>query len=77
LLAASIEGASRHARTLHGRSRHCEVVDIDGVAVELYGLDPDQFTAARNEKTKEARVAGAIAVSNQIETRASRPWRRG
>ncbi|TCN34648.1 hypothetical protein EV644_11933 [Kribbella orskensis] len=38
------------------------------MAVELYGLDPDQFTAARNERAKEARAAGAIAVSNQIKT---------
>ncbi|TCN34665.1 hypothetical protein EV644_11915 [Kribbella orskensis] len=38
------------------------------MAVELYGLDPDQFTAARNERAKEARAAGANAASNQIKT---------
>jgi len=43
-------------------------VDVDAVAVELYGLDPDQFTAARNERVKEAREAGATAASTRIKT---------
>ncbi|TCM35261.1 hypothetical protein EV648_1244 [Kribbella sp. VKM Ac-2568] len=38
------------------------------MAVELYGLDPDQFTAARNERAKEARAAGATGASTRIKT---------
>ena len=43
-------------------------MDVDAVAVELYGLDPDQFTAARNERAQEARAAGANAASTRIKT---------
>jgi hypothetical protein len=49
-------------------TRHCESVDLAAVAVELYELDPYQFTAARNERANGARAAGATAVSNQIKT---------
>jgi hypothetical protein len=33
-------------------------VDTDAVAVELYGLQPEQFTAARNQFAKAARAGG-------------------
>src|ERR1700727_424917 len=33
-------------------------VDLDRVADELYGLDPESFTAARNARAKEATSGG-------------------
>lgn len=35
--------------TVTGQTGHREEVDLDTVAVELYGLSPDEFTAARNQ----------------------------
>jgi hypothetical protein len=41
-------------------------VDTDAVAVELYGLEPERFTAARNQVAKTARDAGEEAASAAI-----------
>jgi hypothetical protein len=41
-------------------------VDIDAAAVELYGLAPDEFTAARNQMAKAAKSSGATAASSAI-----------
>jgi hypothetical protein len=41
-------------------------VDIDAAAVELYGLTPDEFTAARNQMAKAAKGIGATAASSAI-----------
>ena len=41
---------------------HCEEVDIDAVAVELYGLTPDEFTAARNQLAKTIGGPTAAAI---------------
>ena len=44
------------------RVGHCEEVDIDAVAVELYGLTPDEFTAARNQLAKTVGGPTAAAI---------------
>jgi hypothetical protein len=41
-------------------------VDVQQVADELYGLTPEQFTAARNARAKEAKVAGDKEAAAQI-----------
>ena len=41
--------------------------DLDAVADELYALWPAEFTAARNEREKEARAAGDKALAAQIK----------
>jgi hypothetical protein len=41
-------------------------MDRDAAAVELYGLTPDEFTAARNQMAKSAKSSGASAVSTAI-----------
>jgi hypothetical protein len=41
-------------------------VDIDAAAVELYGLTPDEFTAARNQMAKAAKSSGATAAISAI-----------
>jgi hypothetical protein len=41
-------------------------VDLDAVADELYGLRPEQFTAARNERVAAARTAGDRELAEQI-----------
>jgi hypothetical protein len=41
-------------------------VDLDAAAVELYGLTPDEFTAARNQMAKVAKSNGAATVSTAI-----------
>ncbi len=41
-------------------------VDIDTVADELYALRPEEFTAARNARTAEARTAGDRALADRI-----------
>jgi DNA repair exonuclease SbcCD ATPase subunit len=41
-------------------------VDIDSIARELYGLPPEEFTAARNAKAKQARDAGDRALASQV-----------
>ncbi|MEU6532416.1 hypothetical protein ABZ869_24880 [Streptomyces sp. NPDC046928] len=43
-----------------------EPVDLDTVADELYGLRPEQFTAARNERAAAARSAGNRALADEI-----------
>ncbi|MFE5190585.1 hypothetical protein [Streptomyces sp. NPDC056628] len=43
-----------------------EPVDLDAVADELYGLRPEQFTAARNERVAAARSAGNRALADEI-----------
>jgi hypothetical protein len=42
-------------------------VDIDSVADELYGLPPNEFTAARNERAKQARADGDRELAEQIK----------
>jgi hypothetical protein len=41
-------------------------VDADEVADELYALPPEQFTAARNARAKEAKAAGDTATAARI-----------
>jgi len=41
-------------------------VDFDTVADELYGLPPETFTSARNDRAKQARAAGDRALADQI-----------
>jgi hypothetical protein len=41
-------------------------VDVEKVADELYGLTPEQFTAARNARAKEAKAAGEKDAAAQI-----------
>jgi hypothetical protein len=48
------------------RAPHRGRVDTDAAVVELYGLAPEQFIAARNELVKAARVAGAGSVAAAI-----------
>jgi hypothetical protein len=42
-------------------------VDTDGVALKLYGLEPEQFIAARNQFAKDARDAGDETGAAAIE----------
>lgn len=46
--------------------RHSSGVDFDTVADELYGLPPETFTAARNDRAKQARVVGDRALADRI-----------
>lgn len=39
---------------------------LDAVAGELYGLAPDEFTAARDERVKKARAEGDAALAREI-----------
>jgi hypothetical protein len=41
-------------------------VDIDAAAVELYGLTPDEFTAAGNQMANAAKSRGATAARSAI-----------
>src|SRR4051812_36930544 len=50
-------------------------MDLDSVSAELYGLSPEEFTAARTAREKEAKAAGdkelaagihALAKPNQV-----------
>jgi len=43
-------------------------VDLDTVADELYGLPPEEFTAARTAAEKEAKAAGEMELAAQIRT---------
>lgn len=56
-----------HAWTVHGPAAHCEEVDVDAVALELYGLTPETFTAARNQMAQAAKDGGAPAASAAIK----------
>lgn len=42
------------------------MVDVDAVAAELYGLRPEEFTAARDAHVAEARTAGERAEAKRI-----------
>jgi hypothetical protein len=42
-------------------------MDLDEIADELYGLAPEDFTAARNAKAKEAKAAGEAELSDQVK----------
>ena len=37
---------------------HCRGVDVDRAVLELYGLEPEEFTAARNALVKATKDAG-------------------
>jgi hypothetical protein len=41
-------------------------VDLDEVADELYGLRPEEFTAARDDRARQARAAGQRDLAGQI-----------
>jgi hypothetical protein len=41
-------------------------MDLDSVAGELYGLPPEDFTAARTARAKEAKAAGDKALATRI-----------
>jgi hypothetical protein len=43
-----------------------EGVSLDDIATELYGLPPQEFTAARNARAKEVREAGDKDLAKQI-----------
>jgi hypothetical protein len=43
-------------------------VDLDSVAEELYGLPLEDFTATRNERTKQARATGDRQLATQIQS---------
>ncbi|MEU4607494.1 hypothetical protein AB0F43_31300 [Kribbella sp. NPDC023972] len=43
-------------------------MDVDAAAVELYGLPPEKFTAARNALVKAARDAGELNGSEAIKS---------
>ncbi|WP_329476727.1 hypothetical protein OG555_34140 [Kribbella sp. NBC_01484] len=38
-------------------------MDVSAVALELYGLTPEEFTAARNSVAKTAKAAGDVRTS--------------
>jgi chromosome segregation ATPase len=43
-------------------------VSIDDVAAELYGLAPEEFTAARNARAKEAKAAGDAELASRVQS---------
>ena len=43
-------------------------MSIEDVARELYGLEPEEFTAARNARAKEAKEAGEVAVAGRVQS---------
>lgn len=43
-------------------------MDMDSVANELYGLAPEEFTATRNARAKQARAAGDRGLATQIQS---------
>jgi DNA repair exonuclease SbcCD ATPase subunit len=49
------------------KQRIVEDVDVDQVAVELYGLAPDDFTAARNEAARAATNGGDTRTAEAIK----------
>lgn len=42
------------------------MVDVDAVAINLYGLRPEEFTAARDDQAAQARRAGEPAAAKRI-----------
>ncbi|WP_132195497.1 MULTISPECIES: hypothetical protein [Kribbella] len=70
-----LPGPPPHAWTLSARQGHCEVVvDIDSVAVELYGLTPDEFTAARNQLAKAASGGSTAAAIKALRKPTLAAW---
>jgi hypothetical protein len=66
---AAPESTSLTARNIarHPSSvAYLAAVDADEVADELYGLPPEQFTAARNARAKEAKAAGDSETAARI-----------
>lgn len=51
-----------------------DVPELDEAAGELYALHPDKFVAARDEKVKAARAAGAASLAREL-ARLRRPTR--
>ena len=43
-------------------------MSIEDVAQELYGLAPEEFTAARNARAKEAKAAGDAALATRVQS---------
>jgi hypothetical protein len=43
-------------------------VSIEDVARELYGLEPEEFTAARNARAKEAKEAGDRELAGRVQS---------
>ncbi len=43
-------------------------MSIDEVAAELYGLAPEEFTAARNARAKEAKAAGDAELAARVQS---------
>ncbi|MBA2699716.1 MAG: hypothetical protein H0U61_13270 [Nocardioidaceae bacterium] len=43
-------------------------MDLDAVASELYGLPLDEFTAVRNDRTKQARAEGEPELARQVQS---------
>ena len=50
-----------------GSGWHHAQVSIDDVAQELYALVPEEFTAARNARAKEAKAAGDTELAAQVQ----------
>ena len=46
---------------------HCGGVDVDRAVVELYGLAPEEFTAARNALVKATKDAGDHTTSDSLK----------
>jgi hypothetical protein len=42
-------------------------VSIEDVAAELYGLTPEEFTAARNARVKEVKAAGDAELAREVQ----------
>ena len=42
-------------------------VDVAAAALELYGLPPEEFTAARNQVVKQAKDAGDVGSSAALK----------
>jgi hypothetical protein len=51
---------------------HDRTVDLDEVEDELFSIDPEQFTSAKNARAEEARAAGDVETANRIR-RLKRP----
>ena len=43
-------------------------MSIEDVARELYGLEPEEFTAARNARAKEAKEAGDRELASRVQS---------
>ena len=56
------------------RGRMVDHVDVDEAMVELYGLAPEQFTAARNAAATAAKDGGDARVGEAIKALWSDLW---